>query len=93
MTKKEDEYSKDLMATFERNTKPVTITFTAIEIFAIVSTIQFANAGNEILSQNSPLCSYAKEVAKKMHDHLDPESLLSLQLSDGWKSEGARNNG
>ena len=93
MTKEKNEYSKDLMATVERNTKPVTITFTAIEIFAIVSTIQVADAENEIIPKNSPLCSYAKEVAKKMHDHLDPNSLLSLQLNEGWKSEGASKHG
>jgi hypothetical protein len=58
-----------------------------------VSTVQVADAENAIIPNNSPLFKYAKEVAKKMHDHLDPDSLLSLQLNEGWKSEGASNHG
>jgi hypothetical protein len=85
---KETEFSKDLIATETRNLKPVTITLTEIEVFAIVSTVQAAEAGNAIIPKKSPLGNFAKEVAKKMHDHLDPESLLSLQLNEGWELEG-----
>ena len=79
-----DEYSKDLKATYERNTKPVTITLTAIEVFAIVSGVQLAQS---VMPKLSPLANCAKEAAKKMHDHLDPNSLLALHLKEGWDLE------
>jgi hypothetical protein len=85
MTTGQNEYSEDLMTTVERNTKPVTITLTAIEIFTIVNTIQIADAEDGIISKDSLLCSYAREVARKMHDHLDPNSLLFLQRDKGWE--------
>ena len=80
-----DEFSKDLVATQARNLKPVTLTLTAIEFFAIVSTVQAAEGENAIIPKRSPLGNFAKEVAKKMHDHLDQNSLLSLHLNQGWE--------
>ena len=80
-----DEFSKDLVATRSRNVKPVTLTLTAIEIFAIVSVVQAAEGENAIIPKKSSLGNFAQEVAKKMHDHLDPNSLLSLHLKEGWK--------
>jgi hypothetical protein len=78
------EYIKDLEATYERNTKPVTITLTAIEVFAIVSTIQIAKVA---ISELGSMGGCAQEAAKKMHDHLDPNSLLFLHLNEGWDLE------
>lgn len=80
-----DEFSKDLIATQARNLQPVTLTLTAIEIFAIVSTVQAAEGENAIIPKRSPLDNFAKEVAKKMHRCLDPKSLLFLHLKEGWK--------
>jgi|SRR4028119_2284469 len=80
----ENEYSKDVDATYERNTKPVTIKLTAIEVFAIVSAVQISE---NAIPELSPLGACAKEAAKKMHDCLDPNSLLSLHLNKGWDLE------
>ena len=80
-----DEFSKDLVATKARNSKQVTITLTAIEVFAIVSAIQ---ATNSACSQLGTMGECAVAVAKKMHDCLDPDSLLSLHLTEGWELEG-----
>jgi hypothetical protein len=87
-----NEFSKDLIAAQARNEQPVTITLTAIEVFAIVSIVQVAEEGNGIIPKMSPLGNFAKEVAKKKHNHLDPNSLLSLQLNKGWES-GAESDG
>jgi hypothetical protein len=80
-----NEFSKDLIATRSPNVEPVTLTLTAIEIFAIVSTIQIAKVA---ISEPGSIGECAKGAAKKMHDHLDPNSLLSLQLNEGWELEG-----
>jgi hypothetical protein len=42
-----NEFSKDIIATQTQNLKPVTITLTAIEVFAVVSAVQFADYGCE----------------------------------------------
>jgi len=84
-----DEYSKDMKATYERNTKPVTITLTAIEVFAIVSAVQFSES---VIPELSSLGACAKEVAKKMHHCLDPNSLLFLHLDKGWNLEKSNNS-
>jgi len=79
-----NEFSKDLIATIAteaRNTKPVTITLTAIEVFAIVSTIQIAKVA---ISELGSMGGCAKDAAKKMHYCLDPKSLLFLHLNEGW---------
>jgi hypothetical protein len=89
---KKIEFSKDLLLTKARNEQPVTITLTAIEVFAIVSTVQAAELGYAIIPEGSSLYNFAKEVAKKMHNHLDPTSLLSVHLSEGWES-GAETDG
>jgi len=80
-----DEFSKDLIATRTRNSKSVTLTLTAVEIFAIVSTIQISKAA---ISELGSMGECAKGAAKKMHDYLDPNSLLSRHLNEGWKLEG-----
>ena len=80
----ENECSKDIDATYARNTKPVTVTLTAIEIFAVVSAVQASENANPALS---PLGGCAQEAARKMHDCLDPNSLLSLQLNKAWNGE------
>ena len=52
----ETEFSKDLIATQTRNLKPVTITLTAIEVFAVVSAVQFAESiatAKEVRSQGA----------------------------------------
>jgi hypothetical protein len=77
----ETEFSKDLTATRTRNLKPVTITLTAIEVFAVVSAVQLAES---TISKSSPLGKCAKDAAKKMHNCLDLNSLLSQHLSQGW---------
>jgi len=85
-----DEYSKDMIATEARNSRPVTITLTELEIFAIVSTIQCAeNAIPELGSMGE----FVTATAKKMHNLLNPESLLFLQLKEGWESEGVSSDG
>ena len=76
-----NEFSKDLIATEARNTKQVTITLTEIEVFAIVSTLQLAKVG---FYESGSIGECAKDAAKKMHDCLDPNSLLFLQLNKGW---------
>jgi hypothetical protein len=81
---KEIEFSKDLIATVTRNSKPVAITLTAIEVFAIVSAVQFARGE---IPESGSLGELALKTAKKMHDCLDPNSLLSLQLNKGWDLE------
>jgi hypothetical protein len=79
-----DEYSKDMDATRARNLKPVTVTLTAIEIFAFVSTIQIAQSA---ISELGTLGECAVEAAKKMHGCLEFGSLLSLHLNEGWQLE------
>lgn len=79
---KKDEFNKDLYATYEQNTKTVTITLTAIEVFAIVSAVQLSE--HEIPALG-PLMDCAKKSAKKMHACLDPNSLLSQHLNRGWE--------
>ena len=84
------EFSKDLIATKARKLKQVTITLTAIEIFAIVSTIQIAKSS---ISELGSIGECAKQAAKKMHDCLDPNSLPSLLLNKGWELEGVSSDG
>jgi hypothetical protein len=84
----ETEFSKDLIATQTRNLKPVTITLTAIEVFAVVSAVQFAES---VIPESSPLGKCAKDAAKKMHDCLDLNSLLSQYLNKGWGGEVSHN--
>jgi len=84
-----DEYSKDLIATHARNSRSVTITLTEIEIFAIVSTIQSAEIAIPELGFTG---GFIKATAKKMQNSLKPESLLFLQLSEGWESEGVKSD-
>jgi len=79
-----DEYSKDLEATYKRNTKPVTITLTAIEVFAIVSAVQVADG---VIPESSSLGKCAKDAAKKMQDCMDSNSLLYKHLNESWDSE------
>jgi hypothetical protein len=79
-----DEFSKDLLATQRRNLKPVTVTLTAIEVFAIVSAVQISE---NAIPELSSLGACAKEAAKKMQDCLDPDSLLFLHLNKGWDLE------
>jgi hypothetical protein len=73
-----DEYSKDLEATKARNDPPVTIELTAMEVFAVVNAVRFAET---IIPPSSPLGDVARLVAKKMHDSLDSNSLLSQHLT------------
>lgn len=80
-----DEYSKDLIATHARNSRSVTITLTEIEIFAIVSTIQSAEIA---IPELGAMGEFVKATAKKMQNSLNPESLLFLQLKEGWELEG-----
>jgi hypothetical protein len=87
MTEK-TEFSKDLIATQTRNLKPVTITLTAIEVFAVVSAVQFAQS---VIPESSSLGNYAIATAKKMHDCLDSNSLLSQHLNKGWGGEVSHN--
>jgi hypothetical protein len=84
----ETEFSKDLIATQTRNSKPVTITLTAIEVFAVVSAVQFAES---IIPKSSPLGNCAKDAAKKMHDCLDSNSLLSQHLNKSWGGDVSNN--
>jgi len=84
----ETEFSKDLIATLTRNTKPVTITLTAIEVFALVSAVQFAES---IIPNSSSLGKCAKDAAKKMHDCLDSNSLLSQHLNENWDGDVSHN--
>ncbi len=84
----ENEFSKDMEATYARNTKPVTIMLTAIEVFAIVSVVQASENVNPALSSFGKC---AQEAAKKMHDCLDPDSLLALHLNKAW--DGEKNDG
>ena len=82
------EFSKDIIATQTRNLKPVTITLTAIEVFAVVSAVQFAES---IIPESSSLGKCAITAAKKMHDCLESNSLLSQHLNQGWGGEGSNN--
>jgi len=79
-----DEFSKDLAATQTRNLKPVTITLTAIEVFAVVSAIQLAKS---VIPNCSSLGNCATEAARKMHNCMDSNSLLYEQLNEGWDGE------
>ena len=88
MTTEENEFSKDLIDTRARNLKPVTITLTAIEVFAVVNAIRFSES---IIPKSSPLGKCAKDAAKKMHDCLDSNSLLSRDLNEGWGGEASDN--
>ena len=81
----EDEFCKSLDATYAQNTKPVTITLTAIEVFAIVSVVQISENAIPALSS---LGDCAQEAAKKMHACLDQNSLLAQHLNKGWDLEG-----
>jgi hypothetical protein len=83
-----DEFSKDLAATQTRNLKPVTITLTAIEVFAVVSAIQFAKS---VIPDCSSLGNCATEAARKMHNCMDSNSLLYQQLNEGWDGETSNN--
>jgi len=85
-----DEYSKDMIATQARNSRPVTIILTELEIFARVSTIQSAEIA---IPELGVLAEFVTSAAKKMHNSLNPESLLSLQLKEGWESEGVSSDG
>jgi len=87
MTEK-TEFSKALIATQTRNLKPVTITLTAIEVFAVVSAVQLAES---VIPEFSSLGNCAKDAAKKMHDCLDSNSLLSQHLNEGWGGEVCNN--
>jgi hypothetical protein len=84
MHNEETEFRKDIEAPETRNLKPVNITLTAIEIFAIVGTI---NGIPEFGSYHE--C--AKEAAKKMHNCLDPNSLLVRHLNEILVSEKSDN--
>ena len=86
----EDEFCKSLDATFARNTKPVTVTLTAIEVFAIVSAVQFSEFASPELRS---LGDCAQEAAKKMHACLDQNSLLAQHLNKGWELEGVSSYG
>jgi hypothetical protein len=76
-----NEYNKGLQATYARNTKPVTITLTAIEVFAVVSVIQASEKTNPALTS---LGRCAEEAARKMHGCLEADSQLSLHLTEAW---------
>jgi hypothetical protein len=78
------EFSKDLIATQTRNLKPVTITLTAIEVFAVVSAVQLAKS---VIPELSSLGNCAKDAAKKMHSCMDSNSLLYQHLNQGWDLE------
>ena len=86
----EDEFCKSLDATFARNTKPVTVTLTAIEVFAIVSAVQFSELA---IPELRSLRDCAQEAAKKMHACLDQNSLLAQHLNKGWELEGVSSYG
>jgi hypothetical protein len=90
MDSKTGEKSEDLIAPeTQQNSKLITLDLTELDIFAIVSTVQLA--GNEI-REDSLLYDAAKQVAKKMHDYLDPNSPLFFQLKKGWASERPKNS-
>jgi hypothetical protein len=84
----ETEFSKDLIATQTRNAKTVTITLTAIEVFAVVNAVEFAVSLNP---KSSLLGKCAKDAAKKMYDCLDPNSLLSQHLKKIWGGDVSYN--
>jgi hypothetical protein len=73
-----DEDSKELEATKARNDRLVTIELTAMEVFAVVNAVRFAET---IIPPSSPLGSVARLAAKKMHDSLEEDSLLSRHLT------------
>ena len=79
-----NQYSKDLEAVYEQNTKPVTITLTAIEVFAIVSAVEVSEIA---VPASSDLLACAKAAAKKMQVCLDPNSSLFLHLKNGGDLE------
>jgi hypothetical protein len=82
-----DESSENLITPENRpNLQPITLDLTEIEIFAIVSTVQIAAVA---IPQHSLFRGFAKQVAKKMHDSLDPNSQFFLHLKKGWDSEEA----
>ena len=78
-----NEFSKDLTATLTQNLKPVTVTLTAIEVFAVVSAIQLAKSSR--IPESSPLGKCAEDAARTMHNCMDSDSLLYQQLSQGWE--------
>jgi hypothetical protein len=84
----ETEFSKNLIATQTRNEKPVTITLTEIEVFAVVNAVEFATS---LIPKSSSLGKCAKDTAKKMHACLDPNSLLSQHLKKNWGGDVSYN--
>ena len=82
------EFSKDLTATETRNLKPVTITLTAIEVFAVVSAVQLAKS---LIPKLSPLGNCATDAARKMHNCMDLNSLLYQHLNQDWDGETSNN--
>ena len=68
--------------------KPVTITLTEIEVFAIVSAVQLAES---VMPKLSNFGNCAKDAAKKMHDCLDSNSVLFQHLNKGWNLETSNN--
>ena len=89
----EDEFIKSLDATYARNTKPVTITLTALEVFAIVTAIRAIQMSKLTISELSGLGDCTKEAARKMHECLDQNSLLAQPLNEGWNLEGVSDDG
>ena len=89
----EDEFCKSLDATYAQNTKPVTITLTALEVFAIVRAMRVIQLSALVIPALSGLGDCAQEAAKKMHACLDQDSLLAQQLNKGWNLEGVETDG
>ena len=70
----------------EANAAPrVKFTLTVEEVFALVSVIQIARASTPGLGA---IGESARATAKKLHDALDPNSLMSQHLNEGWDIKG-----